>query len=118
MRAITIIVSILFALEADAFGCATADLIASLSGSGGGVILTRPEMQHNWATCEKVAMMPVLRYEGFPMGGTTSYLYRRPSGVKQAGMVRSRLESAELDDSGGSCGRRFTVRGKTGIGKA
>lgn len=50
MRAITVIVSIFFTLGTDAFGCATADLIASMSNSRGGVILTRPGMQHNWAT--------------------------------------------------------------------
>lgn len=50
MRAVTVIVSIFFTLGTDAFGCATADLIANLSNSRGGAILNRPEMQHSWAT--------------------------------------------------------------------
>ncbi len=50
MRTITVIISILFALESESYGCATADLIAGLSASGSGVILTRPEMQHSWVT--------------------------------------------------------------------
>lgn len=51
MRAITIMVSIFFFLEADLFACATADLISRLSRSGGeDLILIRPDMQHSWAT--------------------------------------------------------------------
>lgn len=54
MRTITLIISLFFALESGAFGCMTADLIASLGGSGDGLILTRPEMQHNWATLDGI----------------------------------------------------------------
>ena len=57
MRAITVLAFIFFALEAETFGCATADLIAGFSGSGDGVILTRPEMQHNWATPEGIFLI-------------------------------------------------------------
>ncbi len=49
MRFIFSAVSIVIMLAGKPMACATADLIANFN-EGGGIILTRPEMQHSWGT--------------------------------------------------------------------
>ena len=54
----------------------------------------------DFAECEKVVMMPVWRYEGLPIGGTTSYLYSAHIDTSQTSIADDHASPIEFELKG------------------